>query len=199
MSPIGSGHDPAVPTEPVVSTSTAPPQEPPSALERRAAGLGGLVLRLVVGFAFLHEAAWKRPPDFGRANESGLWEWSNFAVDYPVFVPYSWLVENVVQPNFILFGWSVFFLEAAIGGLLIVGLFTRAIATAGTMMSLAITFSVLNQPVIPEWEIAYYLLIAANVALVGIAAGRSYGLDGVLRPLWRRSGGPVAKTLLRVT
>ncbi len=179
--------------------TSAPPREPRGSFDRRAAGLGGLSLRLAVGFAFLHEAAWKRPPDFGRANESGLWQWSNFAVDYPVFMPYSWLVENVVLPNFILFGWSVFFMEAAIGGFLLLGLLTRAVAVVGTMMSFAIAFSVLNQPVFPEWEIAYYLLIAANLTLVGIAAGRSYGLDGVLRPLWRRSGGPVARTLLRAS
>lgn len=183
-----------------MSTSTSlPSHQALSSDDGRAAGFGALALRLVVGFTFLHEASWKRPPDFGRAAEGGLWQWANFAVDHPVFVPYSWLVENLVQPNFVLFGWSVFFLEAAIGGLLIVGLFTRAVAVAGMVQSFAIAFSVLNQPVFPEWEIGYYLLIAANIGIAGVAAGRSYGLDGVLRPLWRRSNGAVARTLLRLS
>lgn len=181
------------------TTTPARPNAPLETNERRAVGFGALALRLTVGFAFLHEAAWKRPPDFGRERAVGLWEWANFAVDYPVFVPYSWFVENVVQPNFILFGWTVFFLEAALGAFLIVGLFTRITAIAGVFQSLAITFSVLNQPVMPEWEIAYYLLIAANVAIAGIAAGRYYGLDAVLRPLWQRSSGPVARNLLRMS
>jgi thiosulfate dehydrogenase (quinone) large subunit len=170
-----------------------------SGVEGQASRLGVVFLRIVAGFAFLREAAWKRPPDFGRDSGTGLWEWSNFAVEYPVFPPYSWFVEYVVQPNFVLFGWGVFFLEAALGAFLILGLLTRLTAVAGLVQSLAITFSVLNQPVYSEWNTAYYLLIGAHLAIIGTAAGRFYGLDAALRPLWRRSGGRLARLLLRAS
>ncbi len=168
-------------------------------LEGRVSRLGIALLRIVVGVTFLHEAAWKRPPEFGRDTGRGLWEWSNFAVEYPVFLPYSWFVEYIVQPNFILFGWTVFFLEAALGAFLILGLFTRLTAVVCVFQSLAITFSVLNQPVYSEWDYAYYLLIGANLAIIGTAAGRHYGLDAALRPLWQRSNGRLARLLLRAS
>jgi thiosulfate dehydrogenase [quinone] large subunit len=182
-------------------TSTQTPTAPirSGGLEGPVARLCVAALRVMVGITFLHEAAWKRPPDFGRDSEVGLWQWSNFAVDYPVFVPYSWFVETIVQPNFVVFGWSVFFLEAALGGFLIVGLFTRATAVAGIVQSLAITFSVLNQPVFSEWNYAYYLLIGSHLAILGTAAGRVYGVDAVLRPLWQRSDGRFAQLLLRAS
>jgi thiosulfate dehydrogenase (quinone) large subunit len=183
-------------------TSLSPAMTTPlgtGGLEGRAAGASVAAMRVIVGVTFLHEAAWKRPPDFGRAREVGLWEWSNFAVEYPVFLPYSWFVEQVVQPNFIFFGWSVFFLEAALGGFLILGLFTRAMAVVGLVQTLAITFSVLNQPVFSEWNYAYYLMIGAHLGILGTAAGRTYGIDAALRPLWERSTGRLAPLLLRAS
>jgi thiosulfate dehydrogenase (quinone) large subunit len=167
--------------------------------EGRLSPLGLTAIRIVLGVTFLHEAAWKRPPDFGLESGRGLWEWSNFAVDFPVFAPYSWFVEHVVQPNFVFFGWVTFFLEAGIGAFLILGLLTRLTAVAGVVQSFAITFSVLNQDVFSEWSYAYYIMIAAFLAVLGSAAGRFYGLDAVLRPLWARSDGKVARLLLRAS
>lgn len=167
--------------------------------EGRISRIGLVAIRVVLGITFLHEAAWKHPPDFGLEAGRGLWRWSNFAVDFPVFAPYSWFVENVVQPNFVFFGWMTFFLEAGIGAFLILGLLTRLTAVAGVFQSLAITFSVLNQDVFSEWSYAYYIMIAGFLAVAGTAAGRFYGLDGVLRPLWERSGGNIARLLLRAS
>lgn len=181
----------------VTDTPGAPIEAP--GLEGRISRVALVAIRVVLGITFLHEAAWKRPPDFGLESGRGLWAWSNFAVDFPVFLPYSWFVENVVQPNFVFFGWLTFFLEAGIGAFLILGLLTRLTAVAGVVQSLAITFSVLNQDVFNEWNYAYYIMIAAFMAVAGTAAGRYYGLDGVLRPLWRRSGGRVAQLLLRAS
>ncbi len=48
--------------------------------------------------------------------------------------------------------------------------------------------SVLNAP--NEWEWSYYLMILAHIGIFATAAGRAYGLDGVLRPIWRSSGRP---------
>lgn len=184
-----------------MSVTTTPESTPLDAGggEGRISRLSLVAIRIVLGITFLHEAAWKLPPDFGRESGQGLWQWSNFAVEFPVFVPYSWLVENVVQPNFVFFGWVTFFLEAGIGAFLILGLLTRLTAVAGVAQSFAITFSVLNQDVFSEWSYAYYIMIAGFLAVIGTAPGRFYGLDGVLRPLWERSGGKLARLLLRAS
>jgi len=57
--------------------------------------------------------------------------------------------------------------------------------------------SVMNAP--HEWEWSYYLMILAHVALFATAAGRSYGLDGVLRPSWRRSDRWFSRPLMMVS
>lgn len=156
---------------------------------------GLAVLRVVVAITWLHEVAWKVPPDFGRASGSGLWDWTNRAIEHPVFPPYTWFVEHVVVPNFTFFGWVVFFTEAALGGFLLVGLATRLWGLIGFAMALPITFSVLNVP--GEWSYAYYLYLAAHLAIAAGAAGRCCGLDAVVRSSHRRDG-PVARTLRRL-
>lgn len=155
------------------------------------AGQGLAVLRIVIGMTFLHEAAWKIPPDFGQAGQEGLWEWTNFAVTNPVFPPYTFIVQNVVQPLFPLFGWLVFLGEAALGGFLIIGLLTRLFGAIGVLQALAIAFSVLNVP--GEWEYAYYILVAGLLAVTLGGGGRQLGLDQVLRPRWAASGSRVAR------
>jgi thiosulfate dehydrogenase [quinone] large subunit len=64
----------------------------------------------------------------------------------------------------------------------------------GLMQTVAITLSVLNAP--HEWHWSYYLMFLAHLAIFATAAGRWFGVDGVLRPSWLRSTGPIAKTLV---
>jgi len=117
-----------------------------------------------------------------------------------VLAPYAWLVEHVILPNFTFFAWGVLMVESALGVFLLLGLAARFWAVVGIAQSLAITLSVLNAP--HEWEWSYYLMILAHVAILGTAAGRSFGLDGLLRPRWRESaaeGGRLSRLLLRVS
>jgi thiosulfate dehydrogenase (quinone) large subunit len=46
-----------------------------------------------------------------------------------------------------------------------------------------------------EWFWAYFLMIAAHVVLFAVAAGRAFGVDGVLRPLWQRNGSMPTRAL----
>jgi thiosulfate dehydrogenase [quinone] large subunit len=132
-------------------------------------------LRIGVALLWIENSGWKKPPDF-----TSLRKFTTFAVEYPVFPPFTWVIETIVLPNFTFFGWMTLLLEASIGAFLLIGLATRLWALVGLGQTMAITFSVLNAP--HEWEWAYYLMMLAHVALFATAAGRSFGLDGVLRP-----------------
>lgn len=159
---------------------------------------GGIAaLRIGLAFLWIQNVAWKEPPDFGKAGNKGLYHFTRFAVDKPVLPPYAWFVEHVVLPNFTFFGWLTLLTEAALGAFLLIGLATRFWAVVGVVQSLAITLAVLNAP--NEWHWSYYLMILAHVALFATAAGRSFGVDGVLRPHWLESDGRLARLLARLS
>lgn len=150
------------------------------------------VLRVGVAILWIENVGWKRPPDF-----SSLRRYTTDAVEHPVFSPFSWVVEHVVLPNFTFFAWMTLLLESSIGAFLFIGLATRLWALIGIGQSLAITMSVLNAP--NEWEWSYYLMILANIGIFATAAGRAYGLDGVLRPIWLSSDGRLSRVLRRLS
>ena len=170
-------------------TTTAPS---PAMRESRTTRLMLAAFRAGVALLWIENAGWKTPPDF-----TSLRKYTQYAVDYPVFSPFTWLIEHLVLPNFIVFGWLTLLVEASLGAFLLIGLATRLWALIGIAQSLAIMLSVMNAP--HEWEWSYYLMILAHIALFATAAGRSYGLDGVLRPAWRRSDGRLAPVLLRLS
>ena len=69
-------------------------------------------LRLLAGLMWVENVVWKVPPDFGQRTRGGLCFSTTRAVEFPVWKPYSWLVEHLVLPNFTLFGWGVFVVES---------------------------------------------------------------------------------------
>lgn len=151
-------------------------------------------VRVGVALLWIQNVSWKDPPTFGAGpTPSGLYSYTGYAVEYPVFAPYTWLVEHLVLPNFAFFGWAVLLVEAALGAFLLIGLATRFWALVGVAQTIAIALSVLNAP--HEWLWSYLLLVLAHVALFATAAGRSGGLDGLLRPRWQASRTRTAKLL----
>ena len=155
------------------------------------------VLRCGVALMWIQNVAWKVPPDFGRAQESGLYFWASQAVSHPVLPLYSAFVETVMLPNIEVFGWFTLLVEGGLGAFLLIGLATRFWAVVGTGQTLAITLSVLFAP--NEWQWSYYLMALAHLAIFATAAGRSYGIDGVLRPQWAHSPGRVARLMMRLS
>lgn len=174
-----------------------PPPIGSVAVEDRVALWSVVAVRIILGTLWLQNANWKRPPDFGQRDRSGLFGFTNGALEHPVFGPFTWLVREVVLPNFSLFGWMVLLTEAALGAFLLLGLLTRLWALVGVSQSLAITFSVLRIP--GEWPWAYWLLIAAHLAVFATAAGRVGGIDGLLRTRWRNRDGVLARLAMRLS
>lgn len=164
----------------------------------RASWVGLTFVRVAVALLWIQNAGWKLPPNFGEGSPPrGLYRFTTYAVEHPVFPPYAWLIERVVLPNFTFFGWLTLLVEASLGAFLLIGLATRFWALVGIGQTLAITLSVLNAP--NEWHWSYFLMLIAHVAILTTAAGRAGGLDGVLRPIWRRSASPLARVLLRAS
>jgi thiosulfate dehydrogenase [quinone] large subunit len=138
-------------------------------------------VRIAAGLLWLANLEWKRPPDFGRDLGNGLYKYIDSAIRNPVFDPWSWFVEHVVVEQYVLFGWFTLLSEAAVAALLILGFKTRWAAVAGALLTVPIFLSVLYYDKQYEWPWSYYLMAALHLAVFASAAGRFFGLDGVLR------------------
>ena len=134
-------------------------------------------LRLLAGLLWLYNVSWKRAPDFGQDNDTGLYHFTALAVSDPVFPPYSWVIENLVLPNFTPFGWVVLFAETTLAVLLLSGAFVRLAAALGVTQSAAIGLSVALAP--GEWPWAYAMMVGIHVVLLFSAAGRYLSVDAL--------------------
>ena len=143
----------------------------------RASATALAALRVLAGLLWLYNVSWKRPPEFGRESGNGLYGFTQLAVENPVFPPYSWVVENVVLPNFLIFGWMVLVVETLLAVLLMTGTLVRLAALIGVGQSLAIGLSVAGTP--GEWPWAYWMMIGIHVALLFTSAGRVAAVDAV--------------------
>ncbi len=110
--------------------------------------------------------SWKNPPDFGQSTGGGLYGYTNAAVIRPVLGVWTSIIENVVLPNFALFGWFTFLTEAGLA--LFLALPTRFWAMVGVLQSFATYFTVGNLP--KEWKWSYFLMAATHLAILGNAA-----------------------------
>jgi hypothetical protein len=134
-------------------------------------------VRILLGLMWLYNVGWKRAPDFGEGAGSGLYKYTKYAVDHPVFPPYSWVVENLVLPHFVPFGYTVLIAETALAVLLLTGTAVRLAALLGIAQSLAIGLSVAYAPA--EWPWSYWLMVGAHVAILVSPAGRALSVDAV--------------------
>ena len=141
----------------------------------RAQDVGYLVLRVTLGMMWFYNVAWKRAPDFGRDAGNGLYEYTRYAVDYPVLAPYSWVVDHLVLPAIVPFGYAVLLAETTAAVLLLTGAHVRVGALVGLAQSVAIGLSVMYAP--NEWPWSYWLMAAGHVALLLGATGRWGSLD----------------------
>lgn len=172
--------------------TAGPPTPAQSAIDRRSMALIAPILRVTLALVWFQGASWKAPPDF-----VALRNFTRFAVSDPVFTPWASFVERIVLPNFTAFGWSVLLVESLLAVFLVLGLFTRLFALIGLGETMAITLSALNAP--HEWIWSYLLMLLAHLAVFAMAAGRTGGLDGVLRPVWAARDTALTRMFLRAS
>lgn len=150
------------------------------AVERRSRSgiIGGV--RILVGLMWLANLHWKVPPDFGEPTNSGLYKFFDAVTRNSPFAPFTWVVETIVLPNFVVFGWFTLVAETIVAMLLIIGYRTKLAALAGAMLTVPIFLAVLYYDRADEWSWAYFLMFGIHLLLIASDAGRHVGLDGVL-------------------
>lgn len=147
-------------------------------LEGAAARLIPPAVRITAGMLWLTNLAWKVPPTFGEESGRGLYAFTRIGVEHPILPPYTWLLENVILPNFALFGWAVLISETAVAASLLSGTFTRAGAILGAAQGAVIGLTVGRGP--EEWGWGYILLIAVHLAILALPGATRWSVDAVL-------------------
>ena len=202
----------------------------PSSRAERVLLLAAVAIASIgLGYLFFTQLWWKLPPDFGCRNDftaGGLCFFLEHSVEEAeasdkllkadilesrpgpeISVPIGWatqlnaaFIENVVQPNIRLFGYLVWGTEAWIFLSMCLGFFSRLGALAAIGMSMQLMIGLAHTP--NEWEWSYILMLLLSIAMFGLAPGRYFGLDRLLRPRLKRlseRGSRVGRLLLLFT
>lgn len=91
-------------------------------------------------------------------------------------------IENVVKPNIEWFGWVIFASEAFIALTMMLGFLSRLGALVAIGISFQLMLGLAGIPDPYEWQWSYQLIVLLSVVMFGIAPGRYFGLDRLLRP-----------------
>ncbi len=182
-----------------------------------------------LGYLFFTQLWWKAPPDFGCRDDftkGGLCffiEEESAIADDPnkllkadiigsnpgseLSVPIGWatqlngfFIDTVVKPNIRWFGYVIWGTEAFIFLSMCLGFFSRLGALAAIGMGTQLMIGLSNAP--NEWEWSYILIVLLAVVMFGLAPGRYFGLDRLLRPRFKalsQRGSRVGRLLLLFT
>jgi uncharacterized membrane protein YphA (DoxX/SURF4 family) len=140
------------------------------------------MLRLFIGGMWWQQTLWKLPPTYTDNPDGvsgGLHFWINEMIQHAAFSSQSWLVEHIIQPNFYVFAPQVYVTEVIIAISLMLGIFTRLGGLLGALMATNLWFGLYRAAY--EWPWAYFFLLVLQITFIVYAAGRSLGLDAVLR------------------
>lgn len=145
------------------------------------------VVRIATGVFFLFFAEYKLADSvFARTTFPGQWlkEFiSQGAVGF-----YAGFLQKVVLPHHVLFGYLVGVVELFIGVSLVLGLWVRAASILGVLHMTNLTLATWWEPGhnMPKWryfgaELDHLPLLFLFLIFFAANAGRTWGLDGVLR------------------
>lgn len=137
-------------------------------------GLVFTVIRVALGIFWLLQLTWKPPPGFGCPND-GFCFWLDQEIQYPVIQLYANMVQSVIRPNAILFGWITTFVEVFIGLLLVFGLLTRLGALVGTGWAINLLIGLANVPHEQGWYYAF--LVMLNLVFFAIGSAGQLSVD----------------------
>lgn len=144
------------------------------------------LMRVLVGCMWFQGMLWKLP--FSTGN--GLHYWMEQMAQRAAFGWHRDLVTNVLLPWFSVINPLVFLAELTFATCLILGFSVRLVSVLALLFTLNLWLGIYNQNVGPaEWPWSYVFLMMLNGFFALHAAGRSLGLDALLR---RHPVGPLA-------
>ncbi|WP_411901406.1 DoxX family protein [Methylorubrum thiocyanatum] len=146
--------------------------------QRTGRDLGLLVARVLVGLMWFQNLFWKLP---FFSTENGLYFWTGEEVNNAAFAVHGRLIETLALPvpNFYLVDLAVFLVELAFAASLILGLGVRLVGVVGVLFVAQLWLGLYKHPQEWPWSYIFLMLLMGLFALIG--AGRSLGLDGLLR------------------
>jgi thiosulfate dehydrogenase (quinone) large subunit len=162
---------------------SAPPtfQEPPFVapliLGEKSLHLLALV-RMFVGYLWFQQLFWKMPPSF-----AGLRPYVVEEAKYTILPGYSFILQHVFLPNFLLLGAATWTAELAVAFSLLFGLLSRFGALLATLLALQLYVGLAYAP--GEWYWTYGMLVLLGIVLAAVPAGRRLGIDQWLAPRLR--------------
>lgn len=148
-------------------------------LDRRASPWIVGAVRIFAGLLWLANLHWKVPPRFGEDTGGGLFKYSESVTRNSPFAPFTWVTEEIILPNFQLFGWVTLIVEIVIAALLLIGYRTKLIGLVAALWAVPILLSVIYYDRADEWSWAYFMMIALPLLLSAVDAGKHLGLDGL--------------------
>jgi thiosulfate dehydrogenase [quinone] large subunit len=138
------------------------------------------IFRIIFGVMYLDMALQKAPWVISEGQRYGwLYGFLQKEIAHPTFGWYAAFLENVVVPNFRLFGLLTFLTEIALGLGLLFGVLTRLVALGGALWQLNIALGAYSVP--GEWYWIWALLIVPQCVFAACGAGRLLGVDGTIR------------------
>lgn len=157
-------------------------------IPRRSLLFGAVVIaavRIGTGFIWTSNLEWKEPPEFGcsLARTGGLCGRLEQMAEHSMLGVQADFIQDVVLPNYAMFGYLIYLAESLTGVLLLLGLLTRFAAVLGLLQSLNLFIGLSRAP--DEWVWDYGMMVLLHLALLGVAAGRYFGLDLFLHERWK--------------
>lgn len=138
------------------------------------------IVRIAMGVLWLTNLSWKLPPSFDcdPGEGDGLCYWMEEMVEHSQIGLHVFFIEEVALPNYEIFGYFVVGGEALTGLLLVLGVFSRFAGLLGLLMSLNLYIGLAQSP--GEWVWSYVMMALLHLVIVGVAAGRYFGLDAIV-------------------
>ena len=131
--------------------------------------------RIFTGYLWFQQLYWKLPPDF-----AGLHRYVVREAQFTFIPGYSYIIQHVFLPNFILLGAGTWTAELIVALCLLFGVFSRFGGLLATILALQLYIGLAYAP--GEWYWTYGMLVLLGVVFLAFPAGRRLGVDQWLAP-----------------
>jgi uncharacterized membrane protein YphA (DoxX/SURF4 family) len=132
-------------------------------------------MRLTMAGMWYQGTIWKLPLPVSDA----FMYWTGALAKYTSFAPHAWLVKTLFLPYIFLLQPAVYLTEIFFTITLSLGLVTRFASLVAVLFTVHLWIGLYNDPT--EWPWTYIAIIVAHGMFMASEAGRSLGLDNLLR------------------